>query len=457
MGMLKKSLIVAVVGVVAWFAFSGKPPTIPHFDPEAWWGPNELKGKLDQSIRPFKVKFEESMIKDLKYRLKNHRPFNPPLEGVAFEYGFNTGQLDSWLTYWREKYNFTEREAFLNQFPHYKTYIQGLDLHFIRVKPEVPENVEVVPLLLLHGWPGSIRELYKAIPLLASHRPGYKFAFEVIAPSIPGFGFSQAAVRPGFGVPEMAVVYKNLMTRLGYDKFYIQGGDWGASIGDVMVTLYPDAVLGYHSNMILTQHSSANLWMLIGAFMPSLVVEDHLADRMYPLSKIFAVMMEEFGYMHLHATKPETVGVALTDSPAGLMAYTFQAFSCFTRPDHKHKVDGGLEYRFTKDDLLDVVMVYWSTNSISTAIRIYAESLGSRVKAFGLDEIPTPVPTWGLQSKYEAFYMAPSLLRYKFTNLINTTALDDGGHFMAFELPEIFTEDVYRAVQAFKEWHQKNK
>ncbi|CAD0205920.1 unnamed protein product [Chrysodeixis includens] len=457
MSFLTKAFVIALLGVAAWFTFGGSSPKpIPQLDPEAWWGPTELKGKLDKSIRPFKVKFDEEMIKDLRYRLKNHRPFTPPLEGVAFEYGFNTNQIEDWLKYWAEKYNFTERENFLNQFPHYKTYIQGLDIHFIRVTPKVSKEVEVVPLLMTHGWPGSVREFYEAIPLLTTQRPGYNFVFDLIMPSIPGYGFSQGAVRPELGMPEVAVIFKNLMNRLGYEKFNVQGGDWGAGIASTISTLFPDVILGHHSNLLSSRHSSANKKLFLGAYFPSLYVEPHLADRMYPLSSFFAYVLEESGYMHLQATKPDTIGVPLTDSPAGLLAYILEKFSTWTRKEHKFLPDGGLEFRFTKDQLIDNLMIYWSTNSITTSMRFYAENMGFRSQKMGLDQIPTPVPTWGLQAKHEMMYQPPALLVTKFTNLVGTTVLDDGGHFLAFELPNEFSADVFKAIKAIKEWRKLN-
>nr|AJR27470.1 juvenile hormone epoxide hydrolase [Mythimna separata] len=438
------------------------------------------------------------MIKDLKFRLKNHRKFTPPLEGVAFEYGFNTAQIDSWLNYWSDKYNFVEREAFLNKVPHFKTNIQGLDIHFIHIKPQVPKDVQTVPLLMIHGWPGSVREFYEAIPLLTKQTPGYNFVFELIIPSIPGYGFSDPAVRPGLGMPQTAVIFRTsipgygfsdpavrpglgmpqtavifrtLMNRLGHKKFYVQGGDWGAGIVSVMSTIFPEDILGHHSNMLLSQHTCSThhsnmllsqhtcstIRWFIGAFFPSLIVEEHLASRMYPLSTYFAYVMEEFGYMHIQATKPDTVGVPLNDSPAGLLAYILEKFSTWTNKDNKGKPDGGLALRFTKDQLIDNLMIYWSTNSITTSMRFYAENFSNKIREYNLDQITTQVPTWALQAKNELMYQPPSLLNRKYKNLINATVLDDGGHFLAFELPQVFTADVFKAVKAFKEWHQTNQ
>ncbi|KAG6458412.1 hypothetical protein O3G_MSEX010852 [Manduca sexta] len=447
--------LAGLVGFLWWSLFCDGPSTPPLLKAE-WWGPPSLKAKQDTSIRAFKVKFDEQMVADLKQRLKSHRPFTPPLEGVGFEYGFNSAQLDSWIKYWAEEYPFAEREKFFNQFPQFKTNIQGLDIHFIRVKPKVPSGVQILPLLLMHGWPGSVREFYEAIPLLTKQTAGYDFAFEVVVPSLPGFGFSDAAVKPGMNMAYTADIFRTLMHRLGHKKYYIQGGDWGAGIASTMATLYPDDILGLHSNMLSTQHPCAMFRLFVGAWLPSLIVDSHLAERMYPLSSIFANLLEESGYFHLQSTKPDTVGVSLTDSPSGLLAYILEKFSTWTRLEHKLKVDGGLGFRFSREQLVDNLMVYWSTNSITTSMRFYAENVASSFRSLKLDSYKTAVPTWGLQAKSELMYQPPALLRMKFTNLLNTTVLEDGGHFLAFELPQVFVEDVFRAVKAFREWHKSN-
>ncbi|XP_023946624.2 juvenile hormone epoxide hydrolase [Bicyclus anynana] len=445
----------ALVGAAAWFVLTSQVPgSPPQLDPNEWWGPQDLKGKTDASIRSFEVRFSQEMIRDLKERLKNHRDIIAPLEGVGFEYGFNSKQLQPWVQYWAEQYQFQDREKFFNKFPQFKTNIQGLDIHFIRVKPQVPAGVTIVPLLLLHGWPGSVREFYEAIPLLTKKTEGYDFVFEVIIPSLPGYGFSDAAVRPGLGAPQMGVIFKNLMNRLGHKKYYIQGGDWGALICNSMATMFQSEVLGYHSNMLIVQNGWTAIKTAVGAVFPSLVVEPHLADRMYPLSKYFAYLMEEFAYLHLQATKPDTVGVGLSDSPGGLLAYILEKFSTWTRLEHRYQVDGGLGYRFSKDQLIDNLMVYWSTNSITTSMRLYAENMSNKTRALGIDSYTTVVPTWALQAKNELFYQPPSMLSSKFTNLLGVSVLDDGGHFVAFELPQVFAKDVFKAVKAFKEFHK---
>ncbi|CAG9792547.1 unnamed protein product [Diatraea saccharalis] len=360
------------------------------------------------------------VIKDLKDRLKARKPFTPPLEGIGFEYGFNTKTLDSWATYWMEKYNFTERENFFNQYPHFRTKIQGLNIHFIRVTPEVPPGKHLVPILLLHGWPGSVREFYEAIPYLTAASKDRDFVLELIIPSLPGYGHSEGAVKPGMGPLEIAVIFRNLMQRLRFQKYYVQGGDWGSLIAANIATLFPNVGSAWLSRK-----------------------RDLLNDANCYLLRTLRLNIS-------------TLRVALTDSPSGLMAYILEKFSTWTRREFRSKVDGGLEFRFTKDQLIDNLMMYWSTRSITTSMRLYSECFNKRNMAFKMDEIPTTVPTWTIQAKNELGYLPPWLIKLKYPNLIKDNPIDDGGHFLAFERPQVFSEDVLNAVQAFRQWHKKS-
>lgn len=182
------------------------------------------------------------VIRDLKQRLSNVRRPAKPLENVNFEYGFNGDRLMEILDHWSNRYDWTARQAYLNSLPQFKTNVYGLDVHFVRVRPDVAagKTVRTVPLLMVHGWPGSVVEFYKIIPMLARTTDDRDFAFEVIAPSLPGYGFSDAAVRPGLGPAQMGQVFVKLMERLGHEKFYVQGGDWGAVITEAISKLFPD-------------------------------------------------------------------------------------------------------------------------------------------------------------------------------------------------------------------------
>lgn len=275
----------------------------------------------------------------------------------------NTNQLKDILKAWRDNYNWREREKFLNQFSQYLTNIQGLDIHFIHVKPKTAQKT--LPLILLHGWPSSVRDFYKIIPLLTTYNEKYGFAFEVVIPSLPGYGFSSPSQKPGMGAPDIALILKNLMFRLGFSKFYIHGGDWGAIISKNMATLFPDHVLGIHSTMMYSRRTLSVFKILLGTIYPGWVVSKEYENRMYPLSEKISILIRESGYFHIQATKPDTVGVALGESPMGLAAYILEKFSLATQEGLK---------KYTNEELIDNLMYYWVTNSMTTAMRIYKES-----------------------------------------------------------------------------------
>ncbi|XP_050680539.1 juvenile hormone epoxide hydrolase-like [Leptidea sinapis] len=430
-------------------------PEMPKIDMDAYWGHYPLDSKPDLSIKPFYVEFSVEMIRELRNLLLHRRQFVPPIEDAGFNYGFNSNFLTQVLDYWQNKYNFAEREKFLNKYNHYKTKIQGLDIHFVHVKPEVTGDVDVVPLLLLHGWPGSFREFYELIEEL-SPKPDQSFALELIIPSLPGYGYSQAAVRSGMGPLEIGVVMHKLMNRLGHSKYYIQGGDIGHIVGSAMATVFPENVLGFHSNMPVLSFTPLTLfYTILGNFVPSLLVENEIYDRVYPLGKYFSFLMEESGYYHLQSTKPDTVGIALTDSPAGLAAYILEKFSTWTNPNNRNATDGNLLSKYMLVHLLDNIMVYWSSNCITTSMRLYKEHVNSKYGAI-VSRIPTKVPTCGIKFKYELMTEPDGILKLKYHNYLHTTVVDGGGHFAALESPAVLAKDILQAITTFREfWGEK--
>ncbi|EZA50109.1 Juvenile hormone epoxide hydrolase [Ooceraea biroi] len=238
--MWKTTTVLLVLAIGIAILLNQDDRDVPNL-PETFWGP-ERNREASEEIRSFVIEVPKSVIDDLKDRLAKKKELVPPLENTAWTYGTSTTYLENVLEHWRTKYNWTERQALLNKYPQYVTNIQGLDIHFYHVKPHVPSdrNLKVVPLLIVHGWPGSVVEFQKIIPMLTTPRPDRDFVFEVIAPSLPGYGFSQAAVRPGLGPAEMSVIFKNLMLRLGFNKFYVQGGDWGSLIVTHISSLFSD-------------------------------------------------------------------------------------------------------------------------------------------------------------------------------------------------------------------------
>ncbi|XP_039306491.1 juvenile hormone epoxide hydrolase 1-like isoform X1 [Solenopsis invicta] len=433
------------------------PTDVPDL-PETFWGPEKNK-EASKEVRPFAINVKQPVIDDLNERLANRRELREPLEGTAWTYGISTTYLKDVLEYWRTKYNWTERAALLNKYPQYMTNIQGLDIHFYHVKPQIPaerKNIKVYPLLIMHGWAGSVVEFQKIIPMLTTPRADKHFVFEVIAPSLPGFGFSQAAVRPGLATPQIAVIFKNLMLRLGFNQFYIQGGDWGSVVASHLGAFFPDNILGSHMNLCIVLSKSNMLWRLIGALIPSLVVESKYADRMYPLGHYMSFFLEESGYFHIQATKPDTIGTAVSASPVALAAYILEKFSTLTNPEYRLRQDGGLLEKFTLDELLDNLMLYWVTNSLTTSVRLYSEQFTKAYIASRIDELPVEVPVACAVFPHEIVYTPESLLRKKYINLIQMNHLPRGGHFAALEEPALLADDIFKFVHTVEETKRKN-
>ncbi|XP_063826654.1 juvenile hormone epoxide hydrolase-like [Ostrinia nubilalis] len=431
-----------------------KVPERPRFDLDKWWGIGSKPKEEDTSIRIFSVDFNDTMIHDLKQRIRNRRPLTRPLEGIQSEYGMNTLYLEKILEYWVDKYDFKGRAALLNRYPHYKTRIQGLDIHFMRVKPDA-RGLKVLPLLMLHGWPSSSKEFDKVIPMLTTPKDGYDFVYEVIAADLPGFGFSEGTNKPGLNPVQMGIMLKNLMKRLGHEKFYIQAGDWGSQCASHMATLFPEDILGYHTNMPMSSRPISSFKLLLGSFFPNLAVDPKYVSRVYPLKKLFSYLIRESGYFHIQSTKPDTVGVALTDSPVGLAAYVIEKMAICSNRDQLNTPHGGIE-NLNLDDVLDTITIVWANNCIVTSSRIYAEGF-QQPEVVLVQEIPTPVPTAAINFKYEVIYQPDWILKDKFPNLVRSTTVDVGGHFAGLQTPQMLADDVYAAGAAFLAFHNKSR
>ncbi|KAK7065570.1 epoxide hydrolase [Halocaridina rubra] len=366
MGAIKRVLIAIVVAGLA-YKIGEKItfiPPIPHLDPSPWWGPGNPQTE-DTAIRPFKIRIPAKDVEDLQIRLGLPLRLTTPLENANFTYGMNHDTLKDIIGYWRKSYDWRAREKRLNRYPHYKTQIEGLDIHFMRASAQVGDRkgVKVVPLLLIHGWPGSFVEFYNILPLLTTPQDGSSVVFEVICPSIPGYGFSQRSSKQGMGHLETSQIFLKLMKRLGYEKFYLQGGDWGSIIATAMATMYPENVLGVHVNMIAINSAGPNMKLILGALLPAgIIVAEEDQHKVYPLKEKFSYLIQETGYMHLQASKPDTIGAALDQSPVSLAAYILEKFSTWTHIDYIRLPDGGLlqkNFPIALDELLDNICIYW--------------------------------------------------------------------------------------------------
>uniref|UniRef100_A0A1L8DZ56 Epoxide hydrolase n=1 Tax=Nyssomyia neivai TaxID=330878 RepID=A0A1L8DZ56_9DIPT len=423
------------------------PVPKPDLDVAAYWGPGDKASyKEDTAVHPFKISYSTEVINKLKTKLEDLPEFHPPLEGTNFEYGFNSQHLKQVIKYWKDGYlsKWNLRQDYLNKYPHFKTKIQGLDIHFIHVKPSKATGKPVLPILLMHGWPGSVVEFYAVIDRLQKNTD---YDFEMVVPSLPGYGWSQGSSKTGLGPAEIAVIMRNLMVRLGYPKFYIQGGDWGSLIGSNVATLFPENTIGYHSNMCAARPPTFAIKMFIASLHPTYFIPKDYVDFFYPFWSKFGFLLEESGYMHLQATKPDTIGTVLTGNPVGLAVYILEKFSTWTNKEYRDLPDGGLSKRFPMDAMLDNVMIYYLTNSITTSQRLYSEAFTYRQMGLSLDAVPTPVPFGCARFKHDLAQSTDWVLKDKYPNLLQSTYYNPGGHFAAMEVPDVLYKDLIDFIE----------
>ncbi|XP_037951160.1 juvenile hormone epoxide hydrolase 1 isoform X2 [Teleopsis dalmanni] len=451
-----KLLIIAVISIVigvVYVKFNKLtcPLPLPVFDTNRYWGSDEVANyKPDETIKPFKVEVNKEEIIELQQQLNRTFKYTKPLEGINFEYGFNSIALAGIVKYWRDSYlpKWVERENYLNKLPQYTTEIQGLKIHFIHAKPskETAAQKKVIPLLLLHGWPGSVREFYDFIPILTDANSMSDYAFEVIAPSLVGYGWSDAAAKTGFNAAEMAIVMRNLMLRVGHEKFLVQGGDWGSIIGGLVATIFPDNVYGYHSNMCMLNTPLSTIKQIIASFAPEKFLPSRFFyEHHFPTLEKLAFLIEESGYFHIQATKPDTVGTALANSPIGLAAYILEKFQVSTGVGLNQK-SNALDKVFTIDAVLDNVMIYYLSNTIVSSVRFYAENVAKEFRSLHLDRVQSPVSMGCARFKND---LPPALdwqLRDKYPNLIHSKYFNQAGHFAALEVPVMLYIDFAEFV-----------
>ena len=304
-------------------------------------------------VRPFTVSISDSEIDDVKQRLARTRWPDPETVG-DWSQGVRVENARSLVDYWERGYDWRRFESELNRFPQFLTEIDGLDIHFIHVRSK---NPNAMPLILTHGWPGSIVEFLKLIgPLTDPVSFGGDAAdsFDVVVPSLPGFGFSQKPAETGWTVSRIASAWVELMKRLGYTRWAAQGGDWGAVVTTALGAMQPEGLLGIHLN---TQYA-----------FPAQIPDTLSPEQRYAVETLALYTGDLGGSNHLQGTKPETVGFALADSPAGQAAWIYDKFQSKT-DNH-----GLAEDALSIDGMLDAISLYWFTNSAASSGRIYWEN-----------------------------------------------------------------------------------
>ena len=368
--------------------------------------------KAMSEIRPYRIDVPAAVLDDLQDRLTRTRW--PESETVDdWSQGIPLAYTKELAAYWADGYDWRSREAALNKFDQYQTEIDGLDLHFIHQRS--PHD-DALPLVLTHGWPGSLVEFHKVIEPLVNPPSGRaEDAFHVICPSLPGYGFSGKPTGTGWGMEKIAEAWETLAGRLGYDRYGAQGGDWGAAV-TTQIGRNGGHCVGIHLNMPMAKPAAGS---------GEITEDDQLALAAYVEHRKWGT-----GYSKQQSTRPQTLGYGLVDSPVGQLAWVVEKFWAWA------DCDGHPEKVFSRDELLDNVMMYWVTGSGASSARLYWESFNKFVSD-GRVELPT-----GVASFPKEILRTPRSWCEEAYNITHWTTMPRGGHFAAFEQPELFVDDV---------------
>ncbi len=368
------------------------------------------------AIEPFTISTTDEQLADLKVRLSATRW--PDRETVDdWSQGTPLGYAKELCEYWADGYDWRSREQQLNRFDHFTTELDGLNIHFIHQRSPHPQ---ARPLLITHGWPGSIVEFHKVIePLVDPVAFGgvAADAFHVVAPSLPGFGFSAHPTETGWGVHKIAEAWGTLMARLGYDRYLAQGGDWGSMITGAIGATDTDHCAGIHLNMPIVAPNPETMSDLLPVEQRALDAFGHYEQW-------------DSGYAKQQSTRPQTLAYGLADSPSGQAAWIIEKFWAWTDNN------GSPEDVLTKDELLDNIMVYWLTESAASSARIYWESFANVPR----DEVHIPMGA-SIFPK-EIFQTSRRWAEKRFTNIVHWNELEVGGHFAAFEQPDLYLSEI---------------
>jgi pimeloyl-ACP methyl ester carboxylesterase len=386
-----------------------------------------VTSQLTAEVKPFTIEIPQTELDSLRDRLADTR-WPSELPDVGWSRGVPLGYLRGLAEHWRTEYDWREQEARLNQFPHFTTTIDGTNVHFLHVRSPEPD---ALPLILTHGWPGSIVEFLDVIGPLsdpAAHGGNAADAFHLVIPSIPGFGLSGPTSEPGWSAMRVARAFAELMSRLGYDRYVAQGGDIGAVVSPNLGRVDPDHVVAVHVN-------AASV-----GFMPFPPVEEAELAELTELERgrverIAGFMAEEFGYAQIQSTRPQTLAYALTDSPVGQLAWIMDKFQSWT---HAELPEDAVD----RDTILTNVMLYWLTRTGGSAANMYYEDMHS-----GQWPEPSPVPTG-----VAAFAEDIAIRRYaeQSNNIVSWSDFDRGGHFAALEVPDLLVDDVRTFFRGFR-------
>jgi pimeloyl-ACP methyl ester carboxylesterase len=378
-----------------------------------------------RDLAPFKVDVPQAALDDLKNRLANTRwPNKEPV--TDWSQGVPLAKAQSLIAYWRDKYDWRGFEARINAFPQYRTQIDGIGIHFIHVRS--PQQ-NALPIILTHGWPGSVVEFMEVIgPLSDPTRYGGRAedAFHVVVPSLPGFAFSDKPVETGWDVNRIARAWATLMTRLGYERWVAQGGDWGAGVTHALAHQRPLGLIAAHVN-----------WQFV---FPEKLPENPTPAERKAIDRAALFGNDQSGYFREQATRPQTIGYPLADSAAGQALWIYEKFQAWT--DNRGNPEDGLSV----DAMLDDISLYWFTNTAASSARIYWENTHAGLAGLSAGRIELPMAASVFP--HEIFCPPKAWAEALWPNLFYWNEVDRGGHFAAFEQPKVFTEELRNAFRS---------
>ncbi len=369
-------------------------------------------------LQPFRIAVSDADLADLKARLHDTR-LPDQLPGTGWEFGTEIGYLRELLAYWANEYDWRAHEARLNRFEQFTTTIDGQNIHFIHARSPEPD---ALPLIITHGWPGSVVEFLDVIEPLRdprAHGGDPRDAFHIVAPSLPGYAFSGPTVEAGWNVRRIAEAWAVLMTGLEYARYGAQGGDWGSMVSRHLADVDRDRVCGVHVNM----------WT--GG------LPDPSAETLTPREQAHLAISHDYlksgsGYVAIQSTRPQTLAYGLNDSPAGLLSWITEKFHAWTDNN------GSVEDAVSRDALLTNVSVYWFTGTAGSSARLYYESITSRaVSPPSITHVPV-----GVGDYPKELFVLPRRLVEKDNNIVYWVEQPRGGHFAAMEEPDLFVDDV---------------
>ena len=382
-------------------------------------------------MQPFEIAVDQSVLDDLARRLDSTR-WPQMIPDSGWDYGTDAATLRALMTYWRDSYDWRAREAYYNQYPQFLTEAAGVRVHGYHVRSAEPD---AIPIVLIHGYPGSVVEFREMIgPLVdpEAHGGAAGDAFHVVVPSLPGYGFSGPTTTAGVDVVVCADTIAAVMDQLGYDRYIVQGGDWGSLVARTICERHADKLIAAHFNMLFAMPGPDDE--------PAEITDDEQAR----MTRAFENIADGTGYMSLLSTKPDTLNFGLNDSPLGLASWLLEKFHAWCDLD-----EGDPLSVFTMDQLIDNIMWFWVTGTAASAGRLYYESKQSGTSALDSWTGRIDVPTGHAVYPGELLQTPRSWAERRY-NIVHWTVQERGGHFAPFEQPELFVTDLRHFGRRFR-------